>query len=45
MHSAVNRFISEHIYEGKLDSHPDNDKRIIEVPAGYEGAGIAGAHA
>jgi hypothetical protein len=32
MHSAVNRFISEHIYEGKLDSHPDNDKRIIEVP-------------
>lgn len=37
MHSAVNRFISEHIYEGKLDSHPDNDKRIVEVPLGYEG--------
>ncbi|CAH0992154.1 hypothetical protein SIN8267_02270 [Sinobacterium norvegicum] len=37
MHSKVNRFISEHIYEDKLESHPDNDKRIIEVPAGYDG--------
>ncbi len=37
MHSKVNRFISKHIYEGKLKSHRDNDKRIIEVPAGYSG--------
>jgi predicted RecB family nuclease len=37
MHSAVNRFISDAIYEGKLYSHPDNDKQIIEVPAGYSG--------
>ena len=37
MHSNVNRFISEHIYEDKLEPHPDNDKRIIEVPAGYDG--------
>lgn len=37
MHSKVNRFISEHIYEDKLESHPDNDKRIIEVPVGYDG--------
>lgn len=38
MHSKVNRFISEHIYEGKLESHPDNDKRIIDVPADYDGS-------
>lgn len=37
MHSAINRFISDHVYEGKLKSHPDNDRRLIEVPAGYEG--------
>jgi len=37
MHSTVNQFISEHIYEGKLESHPDNDKRIIEVPTNSEG--------
>ncbi len=37
MHSAVNRFISQHVYEGKLKPHRDNDKRIIEVPAGYSG--------
>lgn len=37
MHSKVNRFISEHIYEGKLESHPANDKRIIKVPSDYEG--------
>lgn len=37
MHSKVNRFISEHIYEDKLESHPDNDQRIIVVPADYEG--------
>ena len=37
MHSAVNRFISDAIYEGKLDSDPANDKQLIEVPAGYKG--------
>lgn len=37
MHSKVNQFISKHIYEGKLESHPSNDERIIEVPSGYEG--------
>ncbi len=37
MHSAVNQFISKHIYEGKLKPHRDNDKRIIEAPAGYSG--------
>jgi uncharacterized protein len=35
MHSAVNQFISEHIYDGKLASHPSNDRRIIEVPSDY----------
>ena len=34
MHSELNKFISEYIYEGKLKSHPDNEKRIIKVPDG-----------
>ena len=38
MHSMVNRFVSKYIYEGKLDSHPDNDQRIIEVPTHYNGS-------
>jgi len=38
MHSQVNRFVSDHIYEGKLASHPSNDRRIIEVPAHYRKA-------
>ncbi|MHA3048454.1 TM0106 family RecB-like putative nuclease [Acinetobacter sp. ANC 4639] len=37
MHSAVNQFISDAIYEGKLHSHPENDKQIVDVPAGYMG--------
>jgi len=37
MHSAVNRFISDAIYAGKLDSDPANDKQLIKVPAGYQG--------
>ncbi len=37
MHSAVNQFISKHIYDEKLGSHPDNDKRTVAVPAGYQG--------
>jgi uncharacterized protein len=37
MHSKVNHFISEHIYEGKLTSSPNNDKRLIKVPENYKG--------
>ena len=37
MHSAVNRFISDAVYEGKLESHPDNEKRVIAVPPNYVG--------
>lgn len=37
MHPAVNAFISEMIYEGKLETASSNHKRIIEVPEGYEG--------
>jgi len=37
MHSLINQFVSKHIYEGKLVSHPDNDQRIIEVPPHYQG--------
>jgi uncharacterized protein len=35
MHSSVNQFISEAIYENKLKSAPDNDCQVIEVPEGY----------
>ncbi|MFQ5410353.1 MAG: AAA domain-containing protein, partial [Anaerolineales bacterium] len=37
MHSAVNHFVSEYIYDGKLQAHPDNDRRTIQVPDGYNG--------
>lgn len=37
MHSAVNRFISSAIYEGKLESDSDNDKQVVDVPTGYQG--------
>lgn len=37
MHSAVNRFISKAIYEGKLESAPENDRQIIQIPEGYTG--------
>ena len=37
MHSAVNRFISEAIYEGKLETDPENDKQLITIPVGYNG--------
>lgn len=37
MHSSVNQFISEAIYEGKLESSPDNDHQRILVPEGYQG--------
>lgn len=32
MHSEVNRFVSEYIYEGKLTSHPRNDTRYLAIP-------------
>lgn len=37
MHSSVNRFISDAIYEGKLESAVENDKQRILVPEGYQG--------
>lgn len=37
MHSRVNQFISDHIYDGKLKAFPDNDTRIITVPNTYSG--------
>ncbi|NOX09795.1 MAG: TM0106 family RecB-like putative nuclease [Gammaproteobacteria bacterium] len=37
MHSAVNDFISHAIYEGKLESDPDNDQQLIAVPKNYQG--------
>lgn len=37
MHSAVNQFISDAVYEGKLTSHPDNDMQTIAVPDDYSG--------
>ncbi|WP_133127776.1 TM0106 family RecB-like putative nuclease [Legionella nagasakiensis] len=37
MHSAINQFISDAIYEGKLESAPENDRQRIQVPNDYEG--------
>ncbi|KTD44662.1 TM0106 family RecB-like putative nuclease [Legionella quateirensis] len=37
MHSAVNHFISEAIYEGKLETAPENDKQRIRIPEHYHG--------
>ncbi len=37
MHAAVNHFISEAIYEGKLETAPENNEQLITVPAGYHG--------
>lgn len=37
MHSAVNEFISEAIYEGKLESAPENDEQRVKVPEDYQG--------
>jgi len=36
MHSAVNQFISDAIYEGKLESAPENDRQCIKVLEGYQ---------
>jgi len=38
MHSSITSFISEHFYEGKLESVSDTDLRKVEVPQGYTGA-------
>ena len=37
MHSLVNQFISEAVYENKLHSDEGNDSQVIAVPAGYSG--------
>lgn len=37
MHPKINHFISEYIYEGKLEAHPANVNRVISVPEGYQG--------
>jgi predicted RecB family nuclease len=37
MHSAVNQFISEAIYEGKLEIVPENDLQAIAIPDNYKG--------
>lgn len=37
MHSAVNQFISEAVYEGKLETAPENDEQLITIPIGYNG--------
>lgn len=37
MHPAVNQFISEAIYEGKLETAPKNAHQIISIPDGYQG--------
>lgn len=37
MHSAVNQYISDAIYEGKLKADIDNDRQKISVPESYQG--------
>lgn len=37
MHSAVNQFISDAIYEGKLETVPENDRQSLNIPDGYQG--------
>lgn len=37
MHPEVNRFISDAIYEGRLDAALGNEKQVIAVPDGYTG--------
>ena len=37
MHSQINEFISQYIYEGKLRANPENDQRVIKVPDDYIG--------
>ncbi|MBN9227264.1 MULTISPECIES: TM0106 family RecB-like putative nuclease [Legionella] len=37
MHPAVNQFISDAIYEGKLETAAENEDQLIQVPKGYTG--------
>ncbi len=37
MHPAVNRFISDAIYEGRLRAADGNERQVVRVPAGYAG--------
>ena len=37
MHSAVNQFISDAVYESKLETDPENDRQLITIPAGSKG--------
>lgn len=37
MHSAVNKFISDAIYDSKLRADEHNDRQSIHVPEGYDG--------
>jgi superfamily I DNA and/or RNA helicase len=36
MHPAVNQFISDAIYEGRLQASPGNEKQVVSVPKDYE---------
>jgi predicted RecB family nuclease len=38
MHPAVNRFISDAIYEGRLRAADGNERQVVRVPDGYAGA-------
>jgi uncharacterized protein len=37
MHSAINQFISQYIYDNQLTSHAGNDVRVVKVPDHYLG--------
>jgi predicted RecB family nuclease len=37
MHPAVNRFISDAIYEGRLEPASGNEQRVVTLPKGYAG--------
>lgn len=37
MHPKINHFISQYIYEGKLEADPANENRVISVPENYQG--------
>lgn len=37
MHSTINQFISKFVYDNKLESHLNNDMRLVKVPSGYQG--------
>jgi len=37
MHPAVNKFISDAIYEGRLQAADGNERQVVRVPEGYVG--------